>query len=393
MARPPNKKASAPRKSALPAALILAAALGAAAAWYLLRPRPQEPGPEALLESVASLLADRTEESLSRPPLDNTGTILYKRRSEGGGYYYSLAWRGGSGTQVIIAEKAIEDLWRGLGRDLAMTITYPDHSEEGEKVRLSASMSGAGLVQVKLFAPSEAERDGLSPPGINTRQPGHSGKIAIIVDDIGNDLESLAQLLEIEQPLTFSVLPNAEFTDQSCRMLRRAGAQVMLHMPMEPVSYPQTDPGSGALLLSMDKAAIQDAVREALSRVPCAKGMNNHMGSAFTADPRAMAAVMEVLASRGLFFIDSRTTAQTAAYSTALESGVPSAERKVFLDHDPSLRAVRASLLDLALEAEANGFAIGIGHPYPQTIEVLRETLPKLSAMGYHFVPAGELAR
>ncbi len=218
-------------------------------------------------------------------------------------------------------------------------------------------------------------------------------KIAIIIDDVGNELGSLETLLAVPVPLTFSVLPHAARTAESLRMLERSGAEVMLHLPMQPASHPETYPGDGALLLSMDEGQIKTKVEEALAKVPGAMGVNNHMGSAFTADARCMRAVLGVLRERGLFFVDSRTTAQTKGHSMALRMGVPAAERSVFLDNHQDTSSIMASLLALGRTAELEGEAIGIGHPYPETVAVLQEKLPQMKAAGYHFVHASELVK
>jgi uncharacterized protein len=171
--------------------------------------------------------------------------------------------------------------------------------------------------------------------------------------------------------------------------LRRHRAEILLHLPMQ--AGHGANPGPGALTLAMSDAELAAATRAALAAVPGAAGVNNHMGSALTADERAMRAVLGVLAEDGLFFVDSRTTADTVAYRVAAALDVPAAERQVFLDPDPRPEAIRyefARLLDLA---RRRGAAIAIGHPHPATIEVLREEIPRARSLGYELVPVSYL--
>ncbi len=129
-----------------------------------------------------------------------------------------------------------------------------------------------------------------------------------------------------------------------------------------------------------------------LDTVPHAAGVNNHQGSRATADPALMAALMPALRDRGLFFIDSRTTAATVAYAAAERSGVRAASRKVFLDDTPTREAVLAQLDLAARDAIRDGSAIAIGHPHAETIAALAESLPRLEARGIRLVFASQLA-
>jgi uncharacterized protein len=159
---------------------------------------------------------------------------------------------------------------------------------------------------------------------------------------------------------------------------------------------PEGEPGGfsreGMLLESMDAAALRALVASGLDKVPHASGVNNHMGSVLTARADPMRIVMEELAGRRLFFLDSRTTAKTVAYRLAREAGVPSAERDVFLDDVAEKKAIAAQLARLETLATRHGSAIAIGHPYPETVEALLAWLPGLEDEGFELVPASRLA-
>ena len=164
----------------------------------------------------------------------------------------------------------------------------------------------------------------------------------------------------------------------------------MLHLPMEPNEYPMADPGPGALLSSMTPDERIAQLKADLGAVPYIKGVNNHMGSKMTTLSDEMNQIFTVLKKRGLYFIDSRTTAATMSRSSARLFKVPFAERDVFLDHVQTREAVRRQIEHLINIAEINGRAVGIGHPHEVTYEVLKEMLPRLKDR-VELVPASEI--
>ncbi|HSD71693.1 MAG TPA: divergent polysaccharide deacetylase family protein, partial [Thermoanaerobaculia bacterium] len=156
--------------------------------------------------------------------------------------------------------------------------------------------------------------------------------------------------------------------------------------------YPLVAPGPGVVLRSDTDDAIARTVIADLASVPGAVGVNNHMGSAATADPRVMRAVVHVLSQRGLFFIDSRTTEATVARRVADEAALPAASRRVFLDATPNPSAIQRAYRELLAKAKKDGSALAIGHPHPATLEVLERELPRLREEGIALVPVSRLA-
>jgi polysaccharide deacetylase 2 family uncharacterized protein YibQ len=157
-------------------------------------------------------------------------------------------------------------------------------------------------------------------------------------------------------------------------------------------------PGSGRAATTLEQSGKQvilhlRTVETDLDSVPGAVGVNNHMGSAATADPRVMRAVVRVLARRGLFFLDSRTTGSTVAREAARQEGVPAVSRRVFLDDVATEEAIGKAVDELVLRARAEGFAVAVGHPYPATLAVLERELPKLAQRGVRLVNVSELAK
>jgi uncharacterized protein len=213
------------------------------------------------------------------------------------------------------------------------------------------------------------------PPSASSGHP----RLAIIIDDIGSDKSAAETLLKLPYPLTFSVLPAQAHSTEIADEAYRRGDQVMLHLPMQfEGNRAKAEPVE--LRVGMPANEVDKLVGQMLADVPHAIGVNNHEGSLATAQPQLMAELMSDLHQRGLFFIDSRTTAASVAYSAAKSAGVAAASRKVFLD-DVETRAAILHQLDLAArDAAENGSAIAIGHPHPATIAALKEDLPRLNS-------------
>lgn len=215
-------------------------------------------------------------------------------------------------------------------------------------------------------------------------------KLAIILDDLGNDRRAADSVFELPYPLTISVLPNHEHSREIAQEGERRGYQVMLHLPMQAVSTEK--PEAQELRPGMPAGEVSKLVNQFIQDIPGGVGVNNHQGSEATSDPSLMRELMPVLRDHHLFYIDSRTTAATVAYETAQSSRVPSAFRNVpFLDDVTEVGAVRKQL-ELALRgARENGWAIAIGHPHPATLEALREVLPNAQSEGVRLTFASEL--
>jgi len=198
-------------------------------------------------------------------------------------------------------------------------------------------------------------------------------KIAIVIDDIGNDYDIAASFMDIDLPITLSVLPSSPYGKDIAGKARQKGFEVILHLPMEPKKYPDSDPGTDALLTGMDEDKIKAIIAKDLKKVPGVSGVNNHMGSYFTEREDKMTYVLRELKKRDLFFLDSRTTSKTIGFQLAGKMGVPSAQKSVFLDNDLSSNGVKHQIERLLGIARYSGEAVGIGHPHEMTLHILRE--------------------
>jgi polysaccharide deacetylase 2 family uncharacterized protein YibQ len=216
--------------------------------------------------------------------------------------------------------------------------------------------------------------------------------LVIIIDDFGYDMEMAKKFLALDQNLTCAVLPHSVYFRQIAELARKSGHEVMLHQPMEPVEYPLVDPGPGALLTAMTPDERIKQLNDNIDLIPGIRGVNNHMGSKTTTMSDEMNQIFTVLKRRGLFFVDSRTTAATLSLSSARLFNVPFAERDVFLDHVRKASEIRAQLDHLATIAEVHGKALGIGHPYEVTYQVLKDALPDLKKR-VRLIPASEIVQ
>jgi polysaccharide deacetylase 2 family uncharacterized protein YibQ len=203
-------------------------------------------------------------------------------------------------------------------------------------------------------------------------------KIAIIIDDLGYDHDIAVSFGQLDLPLSLSVLPLAPYTKSIVNEAKKRGCELILHLPMEPKNYPYLDPGPGALLIKMSEKEIRKTIGDHLKRISGVRGVNNHMGSYFTEREDKMAIVLDELRKRNLFFIDSRTTSQTVAFELAKKMGVPVANRSVFLDNNLSPKAIKFQMERLLSIARHLGAAVGIGHPYKETLMILKSYLHKL---------------
>ncbi len=199
------------------------------------------------------------------------------------------------------------------------------------------------------------------------------GLLAIIIDDMGEQRRIGQSLLDLDLPLSFAFLPFASHTGQLVQSARQRGRDILLHLPMEPED-PQWDPGRGALYTSMSPRMIEKTIAADLAMVPGAIGVNNHMGSRYSADRLAMQSCLAYLGRKDLFFIDSLTTSNSVAWSTARDSGLKTARRDIFLDNSKDVEAIKKNIRDLVEIACRYGQSIGIGHPYQETLEALRQS-------------------
>jgi polysaccharide deacetylase 2 family uncharacterized protein YibQ len=234
----------------------------------------------------------------------------------------------------------------------------------------SASLLAGSLFGMKrfswAFALEEYENNDLCPP-----------RIALIIDDIGYSCSRARRFLELEVPMTFSVLPRLPKSKKLAVEIHSEGHEIMLHQPMEPYN-PRCDPGPGALHVGDRPETIVKIMQDNISEIPFAVGVNNHMGSRFTECSTEMNEALGVVKDKGLFFVDSLTSSRSQAYKVARRLGMVTARRNIFVDNVIGESAVLSQLQRLQIRAMRHGRAVGIGHPFPETARAIRQFLRRV---------------
>lgn len=216
--------------------------------------------------------------------------------------------------------------------------------------------------------------DPTSPPKFVAK-----GKLAIVIDDLGQNFQRFEEFIEVSENFTFSILPLLPYSEKTAALARERNLEVMLHLPMQPKGWPEINPGEGALMVEEELALTQSKLEEHLTFLPEAKGINNHMGSAFTQFPEGMEEVMRQLSAKKMFFLDSKTAPGDISKEKAEFYGVPFKGRDIFLDNERDVVKIKLQLrkaIQLALKKRR---AIAICHPYPETLQAFKEALPELA--------------
>lgn len=297
----------------------------------------------------------------------------------------------------------------GKGESSEKTAATPSH--EGKAAASAASASSAPSASVS-SASSKAAPSVKKDAG-NTKAPAKQsaapakaapaaapkpnapaavkGKLAVVIDDAGRDLESQHVYESLGIPLTLAVMPNQVHTRDAALSWHAHGLPVILHQPMESVSGIGME--SKAILTSMGDEEIRSLLKSSLSQVPEAVGINNHQGSKATTDRRTMDVVMNELHHRHLFFFDSRTNSTTAADGAAASYGVPYVRNDLFVDNEADVAAISAMIREAAKRAQKYGTYVIIGHCRPKTAEAFRQMVPQLEKEGIQFVYVSSLAK
>ena len=231
--------------------------------------------------------------------------------------------------------------------------------------------------------------------GLVISQPGNAQSndavIAIIMDDLGDNLNRGTRCIQMPGDVTVSILPLRRYTYDLAMLAHDQHKEIMLHMPMQPMDTRHHHMGPGGLRMNMSRQEIEHRFLEDMASVPYAVGLNNHMGSLFTSNATVMNWLMKDINRYGnLYFVDSRTYRRSVANFMAEENNLHTTSRDYFLDHVVDYKKIEFYLAKLIHRAQRHGFALAIGHPHPETLEILEEWLPKLKDMGVRLVPVSE---
>ena len=234
------------------------------------------------------------------------------------------------------------------------------------------------------------EIEQLARPADQLRPARGQPRLAILLDDLGGDRRVAEAIFALRFPVTVSVLPFHQYSQEIAKEAKRRGCEVMLHLPMQSLANESPEPRE--LRPGLTPEQLRTEVEAMLDAIPEADGVNNHQGSQATADSALMTNLMQVLKDEGVFYVDSRTTAATVAFDAAKREGVPTAFRNVpFLDDIQAKEAVKRQLALAVAGARQKGEAIAIGHPHSATLDALAEFLPESKKQGVQLVLVSDL--
>jgi len=250
----------------------------------------------------------------------------------------------------------------------------PDPAQELE------ALPSAAVVEASEAVPAMTQTQTPVPHNATPRRP----RIALIIDDVGLDEAAAERVLALDIPLTVAILPYADAAARTAQLAEASGRDVLVHVPMEPLGL--ADPGPLALRVDLSDADLRARIRWAMARVPGAVGLNNHMGSRFTRDPRALRIALGAIADQAPLFVDSMTTADSRGFAVAEGLGLEVLRRDVFLDHVIEADIIRERLAEAEVQARSQGHAVVIGHPHALTLDALESWIGEAEASGFEFV-------
>lgn len=213
----------------------------------------------------------------------------------------------------------------------------------------------------------------------------------MIIDDGGYNVDKIKGIMEAGRPLTLAILPNTPHARETALLAHQEGAEIMLHLPMEPKESDRFSLEKDTVLSGMDRNEIQAILQKGLKEIPHVRGVNNHMGSKATEDTRVMKALMEILKKEGLYYVDSHTSSRTVGPQAARRAGVAFGSNDRFIDPEKDLEAIKKAIRLAMKKAKQEGKAIAIGHPHPLTARAIREMIPEIEGAGIKLVFASEV--
>ena len=219
----------------------------------------------------------------------------------------------------------------------------------------------------------------------------HHGKLAVIIDDCGYDIDLVRRLVKINAPFSFAIIPYRDYSSDVLHVINGGGQVAMLHLPMEPMDPSAMSEGKHTVLTSMDDKSIRALTRDMVNSLPGISGVNNHQGSKATSDERAMTAVLKELKSQGLFFVDSNTYSKSLGDKLAAQMGVPTGRNNIFLDNSTNEDEIIKKIWQAAAIADKYGSAIAICHARPHTVNAWEQAIGEVKASGLKLVPVTEV--
>lgn len=286
----------------------------------------------------------------------------------------------------VIETPLKQDLW-----NTKASVTKIEEQEDEEKKYFLWDVQRSEAEKLAILFACEKE-PAKKPEKIPPKKP--MGKVALIMDDMGYSLDAIYDILSLQEPITVAIIPFSPLSERTAEIAYQSGLEILLHLPLESVNDIEANNGiQGMISTDMSEQEIITTVERDLDQVPHIIGVNNHMGSKVTPSESLMRIILQRLKQRDLFFVDSRTTGRTVAYDVALRLGIPTAQRHIFLDGEVDEGYIRDRLIEMFTLAQKNGEAVGICHPQPETLRVLKDYFRLAQDYGVEPVFISELVR
>jgi len=346
--------------------------------------RGKTPQVQQLFESATELAAEPAEKSAALP-LTETDTVLPELTAPEKPLPEPAAQEKSFTQEPSTAKKLSTVSKPSAPKESAVVSSTPKTKNAAEKAPANKpdnrQPSKTSTVKPSVLAAA-------APPELPPK-PAHRGTLVFIIDDAGNSLKELEPFLRFPGPLTIAVLPGLPHSVETARRIRAAGKEVFLHQPMEAIGG--QDPGPGAIYAGMNAVEITAILKQNIAEIGPVAGMNNHQGSQVTMDQQAMETVLAFCREQGICFLDSRTTAQTAAPAAARSMGIKIGERNIFIDNEQDRLSMNRYIESGLTLASRKGSAVMIGHTWsPELAPLLAELYQNVIAQGYTLATASD---
>lgn len=291
-------------------------------------------------------------------------------------FFKKTNFEGGKKSTNVVETKKSEGLKKSV-----------KEKKQGEKKEESISDNVKKRVETK-----EREEKKFTP-NVKGNDYIHS-RYALVIDDVGNSIELLKEAIKVlPKTTTFAILPFLKYSKESADLLHQNGFHIILHSPMESIESDLNYKTDGIIKCGMNEKEVVRLLDMQLSYVPYAEGLNNHTGSKATKDAVLMKIVMRYLKKRKLYFLDSRTTPLTVAMKVAKEEGIPTMERRVFLDDSNDQRDIMMKIDEFILSGEKEERVVAIGHLRENTIYAISQRIPYWQKRGIQFVALSDIIK
>ncbi|MFW6123759.1 MAG: divergent polysaccharide deacetylase family protein [Acidobacteriota bacterium] len=283
-----------------------------------------------------------------------------------------------------LLEKNLEESFFNINA----TIQKKREPKKKDKKRLLWEVKKKGEIPLFLLFSIEQEKERKKTEQLYEPK----NKAALIIDDMGYSMDNIIDLCSMKKDLTIAVLPYSPYAEETAKLAHHNGLEVILHLPLESMNNIYDNEHTLGLINSgMDQKEISEILKTNLRLVPFISGVNTHMGSKVTQDNILMEIILENIKGSHLYFIDSRTTPHSVAYDTAQKFKIPSAYRHIFLDNKTEPEYIKNQLIKLFKTAEKNGKALGICHPFPETMQVLKKNIHQAEKHNVELVFASQI--